>query len=158
MNRLITMTAAALLATSAYAANTLTEVEVTADLTAVENVEAATVWTNLTEDLEQEITERLASRIGEDGATIVVDIDEISLANMFTQAAGIAESTLVGDVEIDAPGLFNKMDYRLTVSADQAVAYYPSGTTPGEVTVDSQVYYDAMLDAFADNIASNFDG
>ena len=157
MRRFLTTTAAVLIATASTAANSVSEIDVQADLTAIENFEAAQVWTNLTTDLEQEIAERLATRIGEDGASVAVDIDEISLANLFTQTAGMAESKLVGDVEIDAPGLFNKMDYTLEVTADQAVAYYPSGTMPGEVTVDSAVYYDAMLDAFADNIASKFD-
>lgn len=158
MKRTLMMTtAAALFATGAYAADTLSEVEVEADLTAISNTEAATVWSDLTGDLEQKITERLATRIGEDGASVMVDIDEIALANLFEQTTGMAESKLEGDVEIDAPGLFNKMDYTLTVTSEQAVAYYPSGTTPGEVTVGSEVYYNAMLDAFADNIASKFD-
>lgn len=157
MKRFATAAAATLLATSALAANSVAEIEVEADLTAVQNVEAAKVWTGISEDLEAEIAERLVTRISEDGASIAVDIDEVSLANMFTQTIGSAESTLVGDVEIDAPGLFNKMDYTLSVSAEQAVAYYPAGTTPGDVRVGSEVYYNAMLDAFADNIASKFE-
>ncbi|WP_299965545.1 hypothetical protein [uncultured Roseobacter sp.] len=157
MKRFTITATALLLSTGAYAASSVQSVEVEADLTAVQNAEAAQVWGNLSADLEAEIAERLVSRIDDEGATVEVDIDEIELANMFTQTIGTADSKLVGDVEIDAPGLFNKMDYTLTVSAEQAMAYYPSGTTPGEVLVDSQVYYDAMLDAFADNIASKFD-
>lgn len=154
---IMTSAVAALMATSAIAAGTLSEIEVEADLTAVGNTEAAGVWSGLTADLEQKIAERLATQIGEDGASVVVDIDEISLANLFEQTTGMAESKLVGDVEIDAPGLFNKMDYTLTVTSEQAIAYYPSGTMPGDVSVSSDVYYNAMLDAFADNIASKFD-
>lgn len=157
MKRHLMIATLACFATAAQAADTVTEVEVEADLTAIENVEAAKVWTDLPSDLEAEIVERLAPRIGENGASVKVDIDEVSLANLFTQVTGTAESKLIGDVEIDAPGLFNKIDYTLEVTAEQAVAYYPSGVMPGEVTVDSQVYYDAMLDAFADNIASKFD-
>ncbi|WP_298835522.1 hypothetical protein [uncultured Roseobacter sp.] len=157
MKRTLITGIALLSAAPALATSAVGEIEVQADLTAVENLEAAQVWTSLSDDLETEIAERLVSRISEDGATIKVDIDEVALANLFSQRLGGAQSKLVGDVEIDAPGLFNQIDYTLTVTADQAIAYYPEGTTPGEVSVDSEIYYNAMLDAFADNVASKFD-
>ncbi len=157
MKRFTTIIGTLFLATTAYASTTVQSVEVSADLTSVDNLEAAQVWSNLSSDLETEIAERVIAHIDDDGATIKVDIDEISLANMFTQSLGGAESRLVGDVEIDAPGLFNKIYYTLSVSADQAIAYYPAGTTPGEVSVDSDVYYTAMLEAFAENISKKLD-
>lgn len=156
MKRLTLTTAAVLFATSALASN-VQSVEVEADLTAVENTEAASVWKDLSSDLETEIAERLVSKIGEDGASIEIEIDSVELANSLSQAMGVADSKLVGDVEIDAPGLFNKVDYTLTVSGEQAVAYYPDGTQVADLTVGSEVYYNAMLDAFADNVVSKLD-
>lgn len=156
MKRLTLTTAAVLFATSALASN-VQSVEVEADLTAVENTEAASVWRDLSSDLETEIAERLVSKIGEDGASIEIEIDSVELANSLSQAMGVADSKLVGDVEIDAPGLFNKVDYTLTVSGEQAVAYYPDGTQVADLTVGSEVYYNAMLDAFADNVVSKLD-
>lgn len=154
MKRFTLTAAAALFATAAAASTDVQSVEVEADLTAIENVEAASVWKSLSDDLETEIAERLVTKIGEEGASIEIEIDSVELANSFTQSLGIADSKLVGDVEIDAPGLFNKIDYTLTVSGEQAVAYYPDGTEVADLTVGSEVYYEAMLDAFADNVVS----
>ena len=157
MKRFTLTAAAALFATSAIASTEVQSVEVEADLTAIENSAAASVWKDLSADLETEIAERLVSKIGEDGASIEIEIDSVELANSFSQAVGVADSKLVGDVEIDAPGLFNKIDYTLTVSGEQAVAYYPDGTEMADLTVGSEVYYNAMLDAFADNVVSKLD-
>lgn len=154
----VTMTAAALLmATSMAALADVQSVEVEADLTALKNIEAAQVWTSISDDLETEIVERLIPKIGENGASIEVQINSVELANSFTQAIGVADSKLTGDVEIDAPGLFNKISYTLTVSAEQAVAYFPDGTQTSDLTMGSEVYYQAMLDAFADNVVAKFD-
>ena len=152
MTRFTAAAVAALMATSVAASEGVQSIEVETDLTAIQNIEAAQVWTSIDEDLKTKIAERLVTAIGEDGATIEVEIDSVELANTFTQATGIADSKLMGDVEIDAPGLFNEIDYRLTVSSEQAVAYYPDGTKAADLTMGSEVYYNAMLDAFADNI------
>lgn len=157
MKRFMMIACTALTATGAMAAGGVESIEVEADLSAIQNVEAAQVWTNLGADLETEIAERLIGRIDENGASIKVDINEVELANSFTQSLGIADSKLIGDVEIDAPGLLNKVDYTLTVTSEQAIAYYPDGTSAADLTMGSDIYYQAMLDAFADNIASKFD-
>lgn len=157
MKRIILSAIPTLIATAALAASTVATIEVEADLSAIQNVEAAQVWSNLGTDLETEIAERLIGRIDDQGASIVVDINEVELANSFTQALGTADSKLIGELEIDAPGLFNKIEYTLTVTSEQAIAYYPDGTSVADLTMGSEIYYQAMLDAFADNIAAKFD-
>lgn len=157
MKRFVLSAMTTMTATAALAASAVATIEVDADLSAIQNVEAAQVWSTLDTDLETEIAERLVGRIDDDGASITVDINEVELANSFTQALGVADSKLIGDVEIDAPGLFNKIDYTLTVTSEQAIAYYPDGTNVADMSMGSEIYYQAMLDAFADNIAAKFD-
>jgi hypothetical protein len=157
MKRFVLSAMTTMTATAALAANAVATIEVDADLSAIRNIEAAQVWSTLDTDLETEIAERLVGRIDDKGAAITVDINEVELANSFTQALGVADSKLIGDVEIDAPGLFNKIDYTLTVTSEQAIAYYPDGTSVADVSMGSEIYYQAMLNAFADNIAAKFD-
>lgn len=157
MKRFVWSAMTTMTATAALAASAVATIEVDADLSAIRNVEAAQVWSTLATDLETEIAERLVGRIDEEGASITVDINEVELANSFTQALGVADSKLIGDVEIDAPGLFNKIDYTLTVTSEQAIAYYPDGTSVADLSMGSEIYYQAMLDAFADNIVAKFD-
>lgn len=157
MKRFVWSAMTTMTATAALAAGAVATIEVDADLSAIRNVEAAQVWSTLDTDLETEIAERLVGRIDDEGASIAVDINEVELANSFTQALGVADSKLIGDVEIDAPGLFNKIDYTLTVTSEQAIAYYPDGTSVADLSMGSEIYYQAMLDAFADNIVAKFD-
>lgn len=157
MKRFVLSAMTTMTATAALAASAVATIEVDADLSAIRNVEAAQVWSTLDTDLETEIAERLVGRIDDEGASITVDINEVELANSFTQALGVADSKLIGDVEIDAPGLFNKIDYTLTVTSEQAIAYYPDGTSVADLSMGSEIYYQAMLDAFADNIVAKFD-
>lgn len=157
MKRFVWSAMTTMTATAALAASEVATIEVDADLSAIRNVEAAQVWSTLDTDLETEIAERLVGRIDDEGAAITVDINEVELANSFTQALGVADSKLIGDVEIDAPGLFNKIDYTLTVTSEQAIAYYPDGTSVADLSMGSEIYYQAMLDAFADNIVAKFD-
>lgn len=157
MKRFVLSAMTTMTATAALAAGAVATIEVDADLSAIRNVEAAQVWSTLDTDLETEIAERLVGRIDDEGASIAVDINEVELANSFTQALGVADSKLIGDVEIDAPGLFNKIDYTLTVTSEQAIAYYPDGTSVADLSMGSEIYYQAMLDAFADNIVAKFD-
>ncbi|MGR3760255.1 hypothetical protein ACUXV3_08980 [Roseobacteraceae bacterium NS-SX3] len=159
MNHLIRSTALVAAMTTAAAAGTMvSEIEVNADLSAIETYEAAQVWTGLESDLETALAERLVDQIAEKGAEdtaeIEIDIDTVSLASNFEQALGVGEWVLKGDVDIDMPDPSKNMNYTLTVSADQANVYYPEGTDPAALTVNSTEFYSAIVDAFADNVVS----
>ncbi|WP_347311439.1 hypothetical protein [Defluviimonas sp. SAOS-178_SWC] len=139
-----------------FAETIVREVEVTADIDAIRNTQAATHWTKLSDDLENAIVSDLVGRTGEEGAKILVDIDEVELANSFQSAAGTAESRLVGDVAVTHDSDNTKFDaYELTVTFEQAGPFFLPGTDLSTITMDSQEYYNAMIAAFADHVVRN---
>lgn len=140
-------------ATPSFATDFVSKVMVEADLSAIQNAKASQVWADLPADLEAEIADRLIHQTDQDGATISIDIDEISLANNFEAATGLDKSMLKGAVKIRGASVGTNTDYVLTVTADQALQYLPDGGA--EIPeIDSAVFYEAMVDAFADNVAS----
>ncbi|WP_415920757.1 hypothetical protein [Tateyamaria sp. SN6-1] len=143
----------ALTGASALAMTPVEKVDVEADLTVIENDAAASVWSGLEGDLETALAERLVDQIAEDGATIEVEIDTLELANSFEKQIGIADSEISGDVKIKVPGLANNERYTLTVSSEQAQGYFPDGTVVADLTMGSETYYQAIVAAFAENIA-----
>lgn len=136
----------------------VSEIDVTADLSAIENYEAAKVWTSLETDLETALVKNLVGQIAGESAgetaEIPIEIDSVTLASNFKQALGVGEWMLKLDVDIDMPDASKDMRYDLTVSADQVRAYYPEGTDPAAVSVDNEVFCNAIIDAFASNVAS----
>ncbi|MCV2872646.1 hypothetical protein OEZ71_10105 [Defluviimonas sp. WL0050] len=129
------------------------EVEVTADMDALQNAEAAERWTHLADDLENEIVANLVGMTGEEGAKVLIDIDEVELANSFQSAMGVADSRLVGDVAVTHDSDNTKFDaYKLTVTFEQAGPFFLPGTDLTAITTDSQEYYDGMIAAFADYV------
>jgi len=152
---------AVLMGSTSYAAAaspvTVKQIQVETDLEAIENVEAAAVWANIDTDLAAEIIAQLGDRMNPEGADIVVDIDEVSLATSFEQAIGTEEAYLKGDVLLRVPGPDNNVNYTLTVTSLQAEAYFPDGTVVTDLTQGSELYYRAMLGAFAENIVHNLE-
>ncbi len=143
-------------AAPAFAETIVREVEVTADLEAIQNTKAAAHWTALPDDLENAIVGALVGKTGEEGAKILVDIDEVELANSFQSAVGTAESRLVGDVAVTHDSDNTKFDaYELTVTFEQAGPFFVPGTDLSAISTDSQEYYDAMIAAFADHVVKN---
>ncbi len=132
------------------------EVEVTADMDALQNSAAAAHWTNLSADLENAIVGALVGRTGEEGAKITVDIDEVELANSYQSSIGTADSRLVGDVAVTHDSDNTKFDaYELTVTFEDAGPFFLPGTDLTAITTDSQEYYDAMIATFADHVVRN---
>ncbi|PWE34419.1 hypothetical protein DDZ14_01605 [Maritimibacter sp. 55A14] len=147
----------ATLATAAVAETKVSKIDVVVDLSAIETYEAAGAWKSLEADLETAIAERLVTQIADedaDAAEIEIDIDAVALANNFEAAVGIGEWTIVGDVDIDMPYPRKDEDYTLTVTTDQLNSYFPEGTDTSTLTIGSEVYYSAVVSAFADNVAS----
>ncbi|NSX54576.1 hypothetical protein [Parasulfitobacter algicola] len=150
-----TTLALTLAATSAMARTMISEVEVEADLTAIQDMDAAQNWSNLSADLENAIAQRLVNRISEEGASIVIDIDELELANIFETQMGVESSVLAGEVNVKVPGILNNDKYTLTVSAKQATPYLPAGSDTKVITTSSTEFYEAMVGAFAENVVEN---
>ena len=156
-NFIATALTTTLLATAAPAlAETMVkEVTVEADLTAVQNANAGAHWATLTDDLQNAIVSRVADLIAEDGVKVSVAIDSVELANSLQSALGTADSKLMGKVNISHDTDNSKFDnYDLTVTFADAGPFFLPGTDLTAITTDSKEYYDAMIAAFADYVAT----
>lgn len=141
-------------AAPAFAQTEVKEVEVSIDLEAIDNPQAATVWSNVATDLQNAIVGRIADQVDDDGVKISVDINEISLANSYQSAMGIADSKLAGRVNISSETDNSKFaTYDLEVGFDQA--YLPVGTDVTVLTIESPVYYETMINIFAERVVDN---
>lgn len=148
------LAAIALGATPAFAQTEVKEVEVSIDLAAINNAEAASVWTNISADLQNAIVARIADRVADDGVKISVDINEVELANSLQSALGVADSKLAGRVNISSETDNSKFaTYDLEVGFDQA--YLPVGTDVTVLTIESPVYYETMINIFAERVVEN---
>lgn len=143
-------------ATAVSAATPVEKIDVEANVSAIQNQEAAKVWNNLEKDLEAALAARLVDQLdpeNEEAAEIEIEIEDVALASGLDASLGLENSTLMGDVKVDLPDSQYDQRYDLTVTAEQAVAYYPDGTDATALTVNSDVFYTAMIDAFADHVA-----
>lgn len=152
-----TLAAALVLATTMPAmAETLAPVKdiaVTTELSAVSNATAAAYWATLDTDLETAIATRLADRIGDTGAEISIDIEEVSLSNGFTEKLGLADTRIVGDITVkDADDDRRNQYYTLTIDVNRATPMMPVDTDVTTLPADTRVYYTAMVDAFAEGV------
>ena len=145
--------ATALTASVAVAATEVEEIDVNVDLTAIEHAAAAGVWRDIEVDLENAIAARLVNQLSDDGASITIDIDEVSLADNFATAIGAGNAKLQGEVDIRVPGVGNNERYTLTVNADQVQPFVPEGMVVTELKVADGAFYNAMIEGFADNVA-----
>ena len=159
MNRFLLSTAAIVFfaASSALnAASMVKDVEVIADLTAIENPQAAAYWTNVADDLKNAIAARLTDRIAEDGVSITIELSEVELSNSFQEALNIADTKMVGKVNVkpQKPGDTGFNSYELTVNINQALAFMPEGTDVAKLSQDSAEYYTSLVNAFADGVVT----
>ncbi|MCU0828154.1 MAG: hypothetical protein MUE52_12285 [Tabrizicola sp.] len=147
-------------ATAAFAQNSdrIKEITVDMDMTAIVNPEAAKRFGTLATDLQGAIAARLADRIGEEGRELTVDISEAELSDAFTGAMGLAESKLVGLVHVtDENDNTHFNTYKLTVTIDQARAFFPPETDEATLTASSDAYYVSLISAFAEAVAVRID-
>lgn len=153
-HKLFAVSLAALSATSALAAiDKISEVQVTADLAAVQNEKAAAYWGNVATDLQAAIVARLVDRIDEEGPAISVDISEVELANAFERAYDIANATLVGDVLVRHDNTTAQdQTYQLKVSLEGGDILAADGTVIAFSTIDTPEVYKTLIDRFADSV------
>jgi len=149
--------AALLSATAATAAlatvDTVAEVKVEADLTAISNERAAAYWATLTDDLQGAILARLTDKLAEEGATVSVDIREIELANAFERAFDISDAVLVGQVNISDLNDSTAYDsYELSVSLEGGQVVDAAGNTIVVTGIDTPEAYRTLVDRFADGV------
>lgn len=157
-NFLLPALMAGTIATAAFAQGTpIKSIDVTTDLGAISNAEAAKFWGNLEADLEAAIAaelppERLVGPEAE-GSEIKVDIDEIALSDTWATVTDLGESRLSGQVHVTSATDNSKFDsYDLSVAFKDAVVFLPAGANVALLTRDSGEYYAAMIQAFAENV------
>lgn len=150
------MVLTSVLATSALAGvDQIMSVDVTNDLSAIENEKAAAYWANLEKDLEAAIGLLIQDKLADTGAEIKIDIREIELANAFERKLNLSDAVLVGMVNIvDQNDNTNFDTYELTVSLESAKVVVPEGMTLVLSTTDTPETYQRLVDAFAEGVVS----
>ena len=131
-------------AAGALAAETISEINVTVELHSMENSEAAHFWNALGSDLEAAIAERITGHLGEDGSEIDVEINEVALTPDAARNDMPDRSVLKGLVKFIAPEHVVEEVYELSVTTEETMG-------------DSHAVYDAMIAAFAENVAGKID-
>jgi hypothetical protein len=176
-SKLLTATAlAGLMATSALAdVDRVAKIDVTVDLAAIQNEQAASFWANLEGDLENAIAAKLTGKLVSeeeakatsdgtddgtpiiDGTQIIVDIREVELATAFERELNLADSVLVGQVNIVDDTDNSNMDaYELSVTLENAKVIIPEGAVL-ILSTDTGDSYDRIVEAFADGVVSRLE-
>ncbi|GHC54713.1 hypothetical protein [Neogemmobacter tilapiae] len=131
------------------------KIDVTVDLAAIENAQAAAYWGALEVDLEAAIAARVADQLSEEGADLNIDITEVELSNGLQEDLGIADTKLAANVVQTHPtdnSLFK--NYELMVDVNAAKAYLPAGVDVVVLKADTADFYKAMVETFADAVAA----
>lgn len=137
-------------AVPALAVDKIAEVDVTADLSTIQNAEAAAYWGSLEADLEAAIGARVSDRLAEDGAVIRIDIRELELANAFERQLNLGDAVLVGMVHI-LENDTNMKAYELSVTLGTAQIVLAEGETL-VLSTDTTSAYQRLVDVFADGV------
>lgn len=148
---------ALLVAAPVLAQTKVSNVDVQMDLEAIQNEKAAAYWTTAADDLEAAIVARVADRTAEDGATISVDIDELSVANWFETAFNMDQSELKGHVLLMGKDNTHIGSYDVAVRFADAVLIMPEGTDVTMIAPDNRDYYQAMVNTFAGAVVAQLD-
>lgn len=144
--------AALTFATGAVAA-TVKTVDVAVELDAIENPQAAAYWTSIADDLENAIVARITDKIADDGVDVNIDLEEVSLSNGFQESLGLADTRLVGDVVMTHATDNSRFGaYELTIDVNTARPLIPADVDVVTLPADTRVYYDAMIQAFAQGV------
>jgi hypothetical protein len=159
MKTLLSAAAVAALMTLPAAATVerVQDVSVTADLTAIQNERAAGYWGTLAEDLQAAILARLTDRLADDGARIIIDIEEVALASAFERSLNLQDAVLVGQVAVtDNTDNANFNAYDLSVSLEGIDGVIVDGQIIAS-PFDVPETYQRLVDIFADQVVARLD-
>ena len=160
-SRALSVSLLALLPAAAFAADPVMvkSVDVMIELEALTNAEAATRFANVEIDLENAIAARLIDRIDpEDGVEVTIDIAELELSNSFTETFNFADTRLLANVKVKGTAENPvSTNYDLIVDVNSSMPYFPEGTVVETLPVDSDVYYQTLITAFADSVVRKLD-
>lgn len=137
----------------------IAEINSTTDLSAIQNREAAAFWSNLDADLQGAIAARLVDRLGDEGLSIDIAIDEVELSNAFEAELGLDLSLLSGAVTVtDTETNSIERSFEVTATARQIMPMLPENANIVVLTADTPDFYQTLVDAFADGVVDNIDG
>lgn len=150
---------AALLGTTSLAhAVQISEVDVSADLTTIEDARAAEFWNTLEADLESAVLSRIAERISEDGARLVLNIESFAIEDAPESGFTIDAAALIGRVHvIDLNNNANFDSYELSVSLQGMSVTDESGAAMVVADMPDEMAYQTLVEAFADHVAQRLD-
>lgn len=151
--------------------DSIREIDVTADLSAIEGETAAAYWRDIETDLEAAIALRVDALIAEDpapgasaagpgnetappeGTSILVDIRDVELANAFQRTLELGDAVLVGQVTVvDLEDNSNADGYELSVSLEAARVVLPEGVKTVTLMPDDTETYALLVDTFAQGV------
>jgi hypothetical protein len=126
---------------------TVSEVNVTADMAAIGNRNAAGYWQGLESDLQAAIGSEFVGRIDPGGRIVNVDIDELTLQTALTSGMTAEDARLSGQVEVITSD--GSTTYDVSATTRDAITYLPPGTNITTIPPSSAEFYRAVVRAFA---------
>lgn len=129
---------------------TVSDVEVSTDLSAVGSRDAARYWGNLEADLESAIATQFVGQTAPSGSRLVVDIDELSVASFFESSAGADDARLTGTVTVLDPASGEQAGfYTVSATANQAMTLMGGDARVQTIPATSGEFYSSVVQAFA---------
>lgn len=157
LKMLLSAAAIGLMSTTAMARDIMfNEVDVTADLTVIEDAEAAAFWNTLETDLEARLLALLADHIAEDGARLVVNVESFAVEEPLAPFT-IENAALSGRVHVvDLNNNANFESFELSVRIEGMTVQNADGADILAIELDPDAIYTTLVDNFAENIAERF--
>lgn len=154
--------AAGLVATTALAAvDQIADIDVIVDVSAIQNARAATYWGTLAEDLETAILARVNDRMEGGGASVAIDVEELSLASAFERSLNLQDAVIVGTITVtntdtDQADDANFNAYDLSVSLEGVDGIIVDGQLIAS-PFDVPETYDRLVNLYADQVVARLD-
>ncbi|MCC5955698.1 MAG: hypothetical protein JJU07_06310 [Natronohydrobacter sp.] len=147
-----------LMGSSALASTlSFSEIDVRADLTTIQDPQAATFWNTLEDDLESAILVLLADQIAEEGARLVVDMAEFG-SDESLQPDAVEAFELSGRIHvIDLNNNANFNSFELSVRLEGLTATNEDGSEVAVAQMSPEMAYETLVAAFAENIVERLD-
>lgn len=126
---------------------TVSEVNVTADMSSIGNRNAVRYWQNLGTDLEAAMAAEFVGHVDPAGRIVNVDIDELSLSNIMTADRVSEDARLAGQVEV--VGADGTSTYNVSATTRDVATFLPTDANITTIPPTSQQFYGAVVRAFA---------
>ncbi len=152
--RLILSAAAiGLMSTTAIARDLMfNDVDVTADLTVIEDTEAAAFWNTLETDLESRLLALLADQIDENGARLVVNVESFAVEEPLAPFT-VENAALSGRVHVvDLSNNANFESFELSVRLEGLSVQNADGAEVLATDIAPDMVYSTLVDSFAERI------